>query len=259
MASRACRGRRPTRLLALRAMSGAVEIPQLAKTRGDAREATKDPLDCPGAVRARLSRRPPQRISGSASWTQPPSAIPGGQKGCRHWEALCRPDLSEPGSQRWLQIGGQATDPIPVDKARARCRRGARRSRSCAAPGQRYAGSWHRWPGTWRRTRPAVKFDPRSRMRNLMSSNRSSRVRARLRACCTVHSPVGLAVTPPRCIRRVPCSHSNHCGAIVVGMTGTFTAAYCATGPAWPGRRWSRSCGWRARCPASHRACWGFR
>src|ERR1019366_5492749 len=24
--------------------------------------------------------------------------------------------------------------------------------------------------------------------------------------CCTVHSPVGLAVTPPRCIRRLPCS-----------------------------------------------------
>jgi hypothetical protein len=35
---------------------------------------------------------------------------------------------------------------------------------------------------------------------------RSSRVRARLRACCTVHSPVGFAVTPPRCIRRLPCS-----------------------------------------------------
>ena len=50
--------------LALRAMSGAVEIPQLAKTRGDAREATKDPLDCPGAVRARLSRRrmQPERL-----------------------------------------------------------------------------------------------------------------------------------------------------------------------------------------------------
>ena len=30
--------------------------------------------------------------------------------------------------------------------------------------------------------------------------------RERLRACCAVHSPVGLAVTPPRCIRRVPCS-----------------------------------------------------
>ena len=51
-----------------------------------------------------------------------------------------------------------------------------------------------------------VKFDPRSRMRNLMSSNRSPRVRAKLRACCTVQSPVGCVVTPPRCIRRVPCS-----------------------------------------------------
>jgi len=47
---------------------------------------------------------------------------------------------------------------------------------------------------------------PRSRSRNLMSSNRRSRVRARLRACCTVHSPVGFEVTPPTCIRRVPCS-----------------------------------------------------
>ena len=52
----------------------------------------------------------------------------------------------------------------------------------------------------------AVKFEPRSRIRNLMASNRSSRVSARLRACCTVHSPVGWEVTPPRCVRRVPCS-----------------------------------------------------
>jgi hypothetical protein len=53
-----------TNSLALRAMSGAIEIPQLAKTHGDAREATKDPLDCPGAVRARLSRRrmQPERV-----------------------------------------------------------------------------------------------------------------------------------------------------------------------------------------------------
>ena len=51
-----------------------------------------------------------------------------------------------------------------------------------------------------------MKFDPRSRITNLMSWNRSPRLRARLRACCTVHSPVGFAVTPPRCIRRVPCS-----------------------------------------------------
>ena len=52
----------------------------------------------------------------------------------------------------------------------------------------------------------AVKFDPRSRSRNLMPSNRRSRVRARLRACCAVHSLAGLAVTPQRYIRRVPCS-----------------------------------------------------
>ena len=51
-----------------------------------------------------------------------------------------------------------------------------------------------------------VKFDPRSRIRNRKSPNRSPTSRARLRACCTVQSPVGWAVTPPKCIRRVPCS-----------------------------------------------------
>jgi hypothetical protein len=35
---------------------------------------------------------------------------------------------------------------------------------------------------------------------------RAPRVSARLRACCTVQSPVGCAVMPPRRIRRVPCS-----------------------------------------------------
>ena len=38
-----------------------------------------------------------------------------------------------------------------------------------------------------------------------MSPNRSPGLKARLRACCTVCSPVGLEVTPPRCIRRLPC------------------------------------------------------
>ena len=62
-------------------------------------------------------------------------------------------------------------------------------------------------PAAWNTaSNEAVKFDPRSRIRNLMSPSPSPRVRARLRACCTVHWPVGLAVTPPRCIRRVPCS-----------------------------------------------------
>src|ERR1017187_4946226 len=51
-----------------------------------------------------------------------------------------------------------------------------------------------------------VKFDPRSRIKNRKSSNRSPGFIARLRACCTVQSPAGWAVTPPRCIRRVSCS-----------------------------------------------------
>ena len=55
-------------------------------------------------------------------------------------------------------------------------------------------------PSDPRTTRPSrTKLIHRKR---LMSSNRSPRLRARLRACCTVHSPVGFAMTPPRCIRR---------------------------------------------------------
>ena len=56
-------------------------------------------------------------------------------------------------------------------------------------------------PVAWKTaSKERVKFGPRSRIRNPMSSNRSWRLRARLRACCTVHSPVGFAVTPPRCV-----------------------------------------------------------
>jgi hypothetical protein len=43
----------------------------------------------------------------------------------------------------------------------------------------------------------AVKSGPRSRIRNLVPSSRSPGLKARLRGCCTVHSPAGLAVTPP--------------------------------------------------------------
>jgi hypothetical protein len=53
-------------------------------------------------------------------------------------------------------------------------------------------------PVAWKTaSNEAVKFDPRSRMRNLMSSNRSprererERERERLRACWVVHRPVG--------------------------------------------------------------------
>ena len=47
-------------------------------------------------------------------------------------------------------------------------------------------------PAAWKTaSNEAVKLDPRSRIRNLMSSNRSPRVRARLRACCAVQSRSG--------------------------------------------------------------------
>ena len=90
-------------------------------------------------------------------------------------------------------------------------------------------------PAAWKTaSKEAVKFDPRSRSRNLMSSNRSPRLIARLRACCTVHSPVGFAVTPPRCIRRVPCSINTRTYSLFSSTlstcrksTATITAA-CA-------------------------------
>jgi hypothetical protein len=48
-------------------------------------------------------------------------------------------------------------------------------------------------PVAWKTaSNEAVKFEPRSRSRNLMSPNRSPRARARLRACWTVHSPGGV-------------------------------------------------------------------
>ena len=79
----------------------------------------------------------------------------------------------------------------------------------------------------------AVKFEPRSRIRNLMSSNRSPRLRARLRACCTVHSPVGWAVTPPRCIRRVPCSINTSTYSLFSSTVSTCRKSTARIPAAW--------------------------
>jgi hypothetical protein len=46
----------------------------------------------------------------------------------------------------------------------------------------------------------------RSRIRNRNVSVPIPRSIARFRACWTTHAPVGLAVTPATCNRRVPCS-----------------------------------------------------
>ena len=66
-----------------------------------------------------------------------------------------------------------------------------------------------------------------------MSSNRSPRVRARLRACCTVHSPVGLEVTPPRCIRRVPCSMNTKTYRRVSSTVSTCRKSTARIPAAW--------------------------
>ena len=75
----------------------------------------------------------------------------------------------------------------------AGCRRGVRRSRSAWTAVRRILAPVARKTASKER----VKFDPRSRIRNLISPDRSPGLRARLRACCTVHSPAGFAVTPP--------------------------------------------------------------
>ena len=55
----------------------------------------------------------------------------------------------------------------------------------------------------------AVNLVSRSRIKNLTLSARFSRFISRLRACWVTHSPVGWAVIPARCTRRVPCSMKN--------------------------------------------------
>jgi hypothetical protein len=49
----------------------------------------------------------------------------------------------------------------------------------------------------------------RSRIRNLNAAARSPRSRRRLRACWATHGPVGWAVTPAKCTRRLPSSMTN--------------------------------------------------
>ena len=66
-----------------------------------------------------------------------------------------------------------------------------------------------------------------------MSSNRSSKLRARLRACCTVHSPVGFAVTPPRCIRRVPCSMNTRTCSLLRSTVSTCRKSTATIPAAW--------------------------
>ena len=66
-----------------------------------------------------------------------------------------------------------------------------------------------------------------------MSSDRSPKLRARFRACCTVHSPVGFAVTPPRCIRRVPCSMNTRAYSLLRSTVSTCRKSTATIPAAW--------------------------
>ncbi len=68
---------------------------------------------------------------------------------------------------------------------------------------------------------------------NLMPSNRSPRLMPRLRACSTVHSPVGFAVTPPRCIRRVPCSMKTRMYSLFSSTVSTCRKSTARISAAW--------------------------
>jgi hypothetical protein len=57
-----------------------------------------------------------------------------------------------------------------------------------------------------------------------------------LRVCCTVHSPVGFAVTPPRCIRRVPFSMNTRTCSLFSSAVSTCRKSTAGT-PA--------ACAWR--------------
>jgi hypothetical protein len=127
------------------------------------------------------------------------------------------------------------------------CGRGALGA-GCRRPGSQTVfmrGAWAavrkiRVPVAWKAaSNEAVKFDPRLRIRNVTSSNRSAKLRERLRACCTVHAPVGLAVTPPMCIRRVPCSTTRP-GSTTTGMPSlrTFPDPPGLGNLALPHRQW---------------------
>ena len=54
-----------------------------------------------------------------------------------------------------------------------------------------------------------------------------------MRACCTVQSPVGLAVTPPRCIRRVPCSMKTSTYSLFSSTVSTCRKSTARIPAAW--------------------------
>ena len=88
------------------------------------------------------------------------------------------------------------------------------RNRPALAPPPGHRPVARKWTYAHRMGRPPVSAEIAALIERL----------ARLRACCTVHSPVGLAVTPPRCIRREPCSMNTRILSSAVSTCRKSTA-----------------------------------
>jgi hypothetical protein len=86
----------------------------------------------------------------------------------------------------------------------------------------------------------------------LTPPSRSPKLRARLRACWTVHSPAGLAVTPPICIRGLPCPvNTRTCSLLgkAVSTCQQMTARIPAAGASGTSARPGPSRAVPDRCP----------
>jgi hypothetical protein len=73
----------------------------------------------------------------------------------------------------------------------------------------------------------------RSRCRNRRESMRMPRSAARFRACCTVHSRVGSAMTPVRCRRLVPCSRNASAYSLLPSAVSRWKKSAAMTPSAW--------------------------
>ena len=89
---------------------------------------------------------------------------------------------------------------------------------------------------TWSDT--LVNLPSRSRITNLNRAARSPRSMSSLRACWAVHAPVGWAVTPRMCTRRVWISITNKTYRRLGKTVSTCRKSHDKIPAAWEARNW---------------------
>ena len=104
-----------------------------------------------------------------------------------------RREVARSGDQEMVEaFTAQGADEAFRDRVRSRCPTGVRMMRM-SAPAKTAS-------------KAAVNLLSRSRIRNRNRAARSPRSMSRLRACWVTQAPVGWAVIPAMCTRRLPCS-----------------------------------------------------